>query len=516
MERVVTAANMRRLEQAAVDAGDSYAALMERAGIAASDAFIKRMAFSDRDIVLVLCGGGNNGGDGFVIAERLCEKTDAAVYVLLCAQPQTELARDRFRRLSQTRAIVNEWDEETQKQELPAFVSNVTCVIDAVYGIGYRGALPASLCVLFDHIRQTRLPVLAVDIPSGLAADDGTADPHTLHATMTVTFTAKKPTMASAFGRTFCGELVIADVGIPTSLTARCETPLHFLTEPDVRVCFEPRPADSHKGTFGSVLSLCGSYGMAGAALLCGKAALRCGAGLLHMALPASVYPIVASQLWEAVCHPLAEVSGCIAASQAPKLAQTADGVKAVVVGCGLSQTEEAVLLLEAFLPQIKVPLILDADGLNILSAHTHIGKAIKAPLIVTPHPLEMARLLDATVEAVQRDRIGAAVRYAAMSGAVTVLKGHRTVIAAPTGEVFINPTGNCGLATGGSGDVLSGMIASFVAQGMAPLDAACCGVFLHGRAAELTAEHFGVTAMLPTDLIEALPSLLSQYEKRE
>lgn len=513
MERVVSSAQMRRLEQAAVNAGDSFAGLMDRAGAKAAQVFIERRHFSDHDIVLVLCGGGNNGGDGFVIAERLCKWTDAAVHVLLCAKPQTMLAITRLERLSETRAIVREL---TSELSLSALLANVTCVIDAVYGIGFRGKLEARLCEVFDGIRAARLPVLSVDIPSGLAADDGTWDPHTMHAALTVTFTAKKPSMLYPQARSLCGEIVVADVAIPPSLTERYEAPMHFLSEPDVRACFEPRPSNAHKGTFGSVLTFCGSYGMAGAAMLCGKAVLRCGAGLLHMALPESIYLIVASQLWEAVCHPLGEQNGCIASSQSEMLLKLAAEAKAMVAGCGISLREEAVTLLLSVLPLVRIPLVLDADGLNILASHIDIVKAIKAPLIVTPHPLEMARLTGVTVEEIERDRIGAATCFAREHRAVTVLKGHRTVVAAPTGEVFINATGSCGLATGGSGDVLSGMIASFIAQGMAPLDAACCAVYLHGRAGELTAECYGVTAMLPTDVLETLPSLLSQYEKRE
>lgn len=516
MERVVTAAAMRRLEQAAVDAGDSYAALMERAGTAAADVFTQRMAFSEHDIVLVVCGGGNNGGDGFVIAERLCETTNAAVCVLLtCESSSTDLARERFVRLRHTRTQVKMLSDHPTTAELTALLQHVTCVIDAVYGIGFYGKLPDMIGKLFDAIREKELPVLAVDIPSGLSADDGTWDRRTMSARITVTFTAKKPAMLST-AQTLCGEIVVADVGIPTSLTERYETPLCFLKDAHVRDCFVPRPAESHKGTFGSVLEICGSYGMAGAALLCGKAALRCGVGLLHVALPESIYPIVASSLWEAVCHPMMEVRGVIAASQHETLSALAVSSKALVIGCGLSQSEEAATLLKKVLPAVTVPIVLDADGLNLASAHTDMLKAMKAPLIVTPHPLEMARLMNCTVDAIQKDRIGSARAFAMEHRAVVALKGHRTVVASPSGEVFINTSGTCGMATGGSGDVLSGMIASFAAQGMSPLDAALCGVYLHGRVGEMTARSLGVTAMLPTDMLDTLPSLLSQYEKQE
>ncbi len=516
MKRVINAASMRRLEQAAVDAGDSYGALMDRAGKAAADIFASRKAFSVDDILLVVCGNGNNGGDGFVIAERLCETTDAAVYVLLTAEESvTEIAKERFLRLRHTRACVKMLSDDPKPTELDALLRHVTYVVDAVYGIGFHGRLPLAVACLFDAVREMALPVLAVDIPSGICADDGTWDPHTPTAQLTVTFTALKPAMVSS-ARTLCGDIVVASVGIPQTLISDYEIPLAFLAESDVADRLPTRPQNGHKGTFGSALTLCGSYGMAGAALLCAKAALRSGVGLVHMALPSSVYPIVAGALWEAVCHPLPENDGCIAASQSKTVLTLADTAKAVVVGCGLSRCDEATVLLEKVLPHISVPMIVDADGLNILSEHIDWLKAMPSLAVVTPHPLEMARLLHTTVEAVERDRIGAAFSFATMHQTVVVLKGHRTVIAVPDVGVYINTTGTCGMATGGSGDVLSGMMVSFLAQGLSPRDAALCAVYLHGKVGEYTADRYGVTAMLPTDMIDNLPSLLSQYEKQE
>lgn len=511
MATVVTVADMRRLEQAAVESGTSYDALMEQAGAAATAFLCERYingALSPR--VLILCGSGNNGGDGYVIARCLATQTPpVSVTVVQTDMPATPLAVEKAALLPATVTVVDV-DAFLEQQEA------YTVIVDAVYGIGFRGTLSPRHKRVFAHINAASTPVVAVDIPSGVNADTGVADGDCVIADATVTFTAAKPASLLTASALF-GELVVADVGIDDGLCRAYETTMIPVSEQLVAQMMPPRPIDGHKGTFGRVLSVCGSYGMVGAALLSGKAALRMGVGLLHMALPRSAYPIAASALWEAVYHPLPETTeGTFGMDALTPLTALATDKQAMLIGCGLSQHAETRQLLLQWLPTLSAPTVIDADGLNLLNAHIVMLKAMTAPLVLTPHPAEAARLLGMTVAQVERDRVGAVRRLANETGATVVLKGHRTLITAPDCAVYINTTGNSGMATGGSGDVLSGMIAALLARGMAPLDAVICGVFLHGAAGDEAAARRSETALMPTDLIEELARLLSHFEKRE
>lgn len=268
------------------------------------------------------------------------------------------------------------------------------------------------------------------------------------------------------------------------------------------------RPDDSNKGTLGSLLCICGSYGMAGAAIMAGKAALRCGIGLLKIAVPKSIYPVCATNILESVYYPLEETSnGVISSKNTDFLLEMCEKSSAVVIGCGLSVCDNTKNLVQSVITNCEKPLVIDADALNCICNKPEILKNLKAPAIITPHPGEMARLLHSTPKTVNSNRENTAIDFAKKFGVVTVLKGAGTIIASPDGEVYINHTGNSGMATGGSGDVLSGIIGSLLAQGAAPINAAAAGVFLHGTIGDLAAEKLGKISMLPTDMIDMIPT---------
>lgn len=268
------------------------------------------------------------------------------------------------------------------------------------------------------------------------------------------------------------------------------------------------RPDDSNKGTLGSLLCICGSYGMAGAAIMAGKAALRCGIGLLKIAVPKSIYPVCATNILESVYYPLEETSnGVISSKNTDFLLEMCEKSSAVVIGCGLSVCDDTKNLVQSVITNCEKPLVIDADALNCICNKPEILKNLKAPAIITPHPGEMARLLHSTPKMVNSNRENTAIDFAKKFGVVTVLKGAGTIIASPDGEVYINHTGNSGMATGGSGDVLSGIIGSLLAQGAAPINAAAAGVFLHGTIGDLAAEKLGKISMLPTDMIDMIPT---------
>lgn len=268
------------------------------------------------------------------------------------------------------------------------------------------------------------------------------------------------------------------------------------------------RPDDSNKGTLGSLLCICGSYGMAGAAIMAGKAALRCGIGLLKIAIPKSIYPVCATNILESVYYPLEETSnGVISSKNTDFLLEMCEKSSAVVIGCGLSVCDDTKNLVQSVITNCEKPLVIDADALNCICNKPEILKNLKAPAIITPHPGEMARLLHSTPKTVNSNRENTAIDFAKKFGVVTVLKGAGTIIASPDGEVYINHTGNSGMATGGSGDVLSGIIGSLLAQGAAPINAAAAGVFLHGTIGDLAAEKLGKISMLPTNMIDMIPT---------
>lgn len=268
------------------------------------------------------------------------------------------------------------------------------------------------------------------------------------------------------------------------------------------------RPDDSNKGTLGSLLCICGSYGMAGAAIMAGKAALRCGIGLLKIAVPKSIYPVCATNILESVYYPLEETSnGVISSKNTDFLLEMCEKSSAVVIGCGLSVCDDTKNLVQSVITNCEKPLVIDADALNCICNKPEILKNLKVPAIITPHPGEMARLLHSTPKTVNSNRENTAIDFAKKFGVVTVLKGAGTIIASPDGEVYINHTGNSGMATGGSGDVLSGIIGSLLAQGASPINAAAAGVFLHGTIGDLAAEELGKISMLPTDMIDMIPT---------
>lgn len=268
------------------------------------------------------------------------------------------------------------------------------------------------------------------------------------------------------------------------------------------------RPDDSNKGTLGSLLCICGSYGMAGAAIMACKAALRCGIGLLKIAVPKSIYPVCATNILESIYYPLEETSnGVISSKNTDFLLEMCKKSSAVVIGCGLSVCDDTKNLVQSVITNCEKPLVIDADALNCICNKPEILKNLKAPAIITPHPGEMARLLHSTPKTVNSNRENTAINFAKKFGVVTVLKGAGTIIASPDGEVYINHTGNSGMATGGSGDVLSGIIGSLLAQGASPINAAAAGVFLHGTIGDLAAEKLGKISMLPTDMIDMIPT---------
>ncbi len=506
--KVLSIDSMRKLECAAVAEGLTFLRLMENAGSAAARVIRSNWAMEGRRVA-VLCGNGNNGGDGFVIARKLLDEGAAVSVVLMSGAPTTDQARDMLSRLKGT--AVTLCNLETEPFLAAEAVRSAGMIIDAVFGIGFHGALPDYMRHLLRLARGVTAPVVAVDIPSGMDADSGAADSDTLPATITVTFSALKPALIAAAAAPLYGRVEVVSIGIDEELIDRYSHGQITVSHSMVQSHFAPRAAQAHKGTFGHLLTVTGSDGMAGAARLCAEGALRCGVGLLTAALPRTIYPIFAAALPEAVCLPL---EGTDAAAQMAVRVR-AKNATAVVLGCGLGRSAAAEEMVWDVLTHGVTPLVLDADGINAVARHIDRLKTIRRPLVLTPHPAEMARLTQRTVDDIQAHRASIAREFAEEYGVTLVLKGHETLIASPHRALLLNPTGNPGMATGGSGDVLAGMIGAFLAQGMEPWAAAMCGVFLHGAAGDRAAARLSQHAMLPRDILDELGGLFLDLEKR-
>ena len=507
---ILTVDEMRRAEAAAIEAGTHAATQMDNAGKAAAQVIIERYA-PDQTATVVLVGKGNNGGDGLVVARELYHAGVPVTVILTEEPPIVSPAGEVFEEVAELPIEMLRFSEEVYLTL--DTVRHAGLLVDAVFGIGFHGDLPEPLHRLFDLVNARTCPLVALDIPSGMNADTGDRAPHSLYADLTITFAAAKPALEGT--NMAAGEVLPVYIGISDAILIEVSRRAETITMHMIRPCFAPRPADSHKGTFGRLLSVCGSYRMPGAAARAAEAALRCGVGLCVAAMPQSAYPLVASHLTEPIFVPLAETGdGTLAKSARAVLREQAAQADAILIGPGLGRGDGVETVVFDLLEQATCPIILDADGINAVAAHIDRLKTAKTPLILTPHPAEMARLLGTSVEEVQEDRIGAARRLADSFGVTVVLKGHRTIITAPHVGLYENPTGNPGMATGGSGDVLAGMIASFVAQGMDTVSAALCGTYLHGAAGDHAAATLSQHAMLPRDMIGALGELFLILEK--
>lgn len=438
--------------------------------------------------ILFLCGKGNNGGDGFAAARIMKEMGYTVTVALLCGREFSPDAAVMFRMIPES--VLCEEEEEILEK-----VPDAALVVDCVYGTGFRGELSDAVKNVFRAVQSKK--IIACDIPSGVSCDDGKVSDGALCAWKTVTFAAYKPCFFLYPGKEFCGSVIATDIGIPPEALKKQQPSIDLPDKEYIRSILRPRSENSHKGTFGTLLTVCGSKEMTGAAALSAMGALRCGVGLLKMALPAPIIPILQTKLSEPV---FTERKGEMKAN-------------AVLCGCGLGADKKA---LKFALEQGK-PIVLDADALNLIAddpqmLEDFLENSPDTEVILTPHPAELARLMKTTVSRIESDRLTAVRKFLSKWNVTLVLKGHHTIVASRS-RVFMNLTGNTGLAKGGSGDVLAGMIASFLAQGYPASDAAICGVYLHGAAADLLKETYSEHGMLPSDLPLAVARILKDFE---
>ncbi len=514
---ILTGEQMRRVDRRAIETlGIPGILLMESAGRGVAEALLADFPDARSRGVSILCGKGNNGGDGLVAARFLARSGIVPQVVLLAAAG--ELSGDAATNLRAALAsglVVLEAPDETAWAALPSSPSpRGPIVLDALLGTGVRGGARGLVARVIADLNRSGATVVSVDLPSGLDADSTRVEGPAVQAARTYTLCRPKIPLAIEPASRLCGAWRVVPIGIPDAAVAEEKPDLEWLDAAAVRGVLAPREASTHKGTYGHLLAVAGSKGKAGAAVLVARAALRSGVGLVTAATPASTLPVVAAQQAEVMTEPLEETaSGAVAATAAERVLALLDTRDALALGPGLGTEEAAREMVLAVLARRARPAVVDADALNVLAASG--GEALRAagsssaPWVLTPHPGEAARLLGATVKAIQSDRLTAARRLAELSGAVVVLKGHRTVIAAPGGRASINSSGNPGMATAGSGDVLTGIVGALLARGLDPLEASRVAVFAHGDAGDRAAARRGQEGMIAADLLEELPAAL-------
>ncbi len=503
---VVTATEMRALDAWTIAHHTPGPVLMERAGEGAARVLAAHWPKAGGQVV-VCCGTGNNGGDGFVLARHL-RRVRYGAEVWLVGR-RDDLRGDAAAMAARWEGAVTTIESPGQVEALCRRLERAGIVVDALLGTGLKAPVAGTLATVIDAINAAGKPVLAIDIPSGLSADTGHPLGATVRADVTATFAFPKVGQVMYPGAELCGRLEVVDIGIPPEAIAEVEPRMRLLEAHDVGCLLPRRARDAHKGTFGHVLIVAGSRGKTGAALLAAAATARAGAGLTTLAAPAALLPVVEGHVREVMCEPLPDG---LDTGAAPALDRLLAGRAAVVCGPGLGQAEGARAIVHHVVRHARTPLVLDADGLNAI-AGTAVLRERPAPTIVTPHPGEMARLLGCSTTEVQADRVATARRFAAAHDVVTVLKGARTVIAAPGGGVAISPTGNPGMGSGGMGDVLSGILGGLLAQGLDAMAAASLGVFAHGAAADAVAARRGEVGLLAGDLLDELPPTIARLQ---
>ena len=474
---VLTKELITESESSAVLSGaSSFRNLMYTAGKAASEIILDKISVENKKVAL-LCGNGNNGGDGFVIAQMLYGYGADVAVITPFGKPLTENADYYYSQLS---PFIKKCD---------TLEGDFDIIIDAVFGIGLNRPLSEAAVSLLKTANSYNCLKVAVDIPSGIEANSGRVMGEAFKADFTITFIALKPAFLLPDGSNYCGEVVVADIGVK---------PIDFAYKTIEAPIFPKRKHNSHKGDYGTALLICGSYGMAGAAILAAKGALRSGLGIAKCVLDERIYFPFTSALPEAVCIPK-NINERI---DIKELTQKCD---ALLFGCGSGTSEQMQNVLNEIIKTSEIPVVLDADGINLLSHNIELLKESKAPIIITPHTGEMARLCKKSVTEIEQNRINTAKDFAVYYGCVVVLKGANTIIAEPNGNISFNTTGNPGMATGGSGDVLAGITVSLLAQGLSPEAAAKAAVYLHGAAGDKAAEKRSLHALLPSDIIDEL-----------
>jgi NAD(P)H-hydrate epimerase len=494
------------------DIGVPSRVLMESAGRAVVAVLEDRFPDIDNQVIGIVCGKGNNGGDGLVVLRTLAARGyHARAWVLA---PFEDLTPDSIANLQAALKLglaVEAVETEEEWDEALIELNRSNIVVDALLGTGLTKAARGIYRRAIEDINRLDAYVVAVDVPSGLPSDSGRVPGEAIRARLTVALAAPKVCHFVAPACECCGDVEVVDIGIPNDVLARATPALETIEASDVRLAWPERASSAHKGSFGHLLVLAGSARKTGAAVLVAEAALRVGSGLVTVASAESAIPRMASSIAEVMWEPLPETpDGSLALDAREAVLALVEQTSAIAIGPGLGTHEETARLVRAVASEAKRPLVIDADGLNAFVTDRDSLPSAR-PIALTPHPGEAGRLLGCSSAAVQRDRLRAARGLAASTGTNVLLKGFRTLVAQPAGPTYVNLTGNPGMATAGSGDVLTGMVGSLLAQGADPVHALRASAYAHGLAADLAAAEHGQTSLIARDIIAALPKALGE-----
>ncbi|MDP3028122.1 MAG: NAD(P)H-hydrate dehydratase [Deltaproteobacteria bacterium] len=513
--KLVTASEMREIDRTAIERyGIPGPVFMENAGRGAAETILRAMPeLKDGQKVAIFSGPGNNGGDGFVIARWLAERgVLVTVYILTSPEKLKGDALINYKIITHLNipVIAVHNDQEWAGYQDQTASENVL-FIDAIFGTGLKGEVRGVMATVINWLNGLRKPVWSVDIPSGLDADTGRPLGTAVKADVTITFGLPKIGQIVSPGPEFTGSLKIIDIGIPAKAVEKNEIRRELLGQDICPGWILPRPPDSHKGTYGHVLIIAGSPGKSGAAILTCLGALRSGAGLVTCGLPKSLNPVFETKVTEAMSEPLPEtIDGTLSTAAYDRIMELIENKKVLAIGPGLSLHPETQALIRRLVAEADIPMVIDADAVRSIKGYLHILKESINIRILTPHPGEMGWLVGKKTWEIQENRLSMAEGLSKEYGVYTVLKGAATLIAAPNGETAVNSTGGPALASGGMGDVLTGMIAGFMAQGYNPFRAACLGVFCHGLAGDRLSGQKKTSGILATEVAQAVPGILA------
>lgn len=513
--KIFTSSQMKLAERLTAEtAGISTLKLMENAGERAAE--VIKQEFDVRNkLCVAICGNGGNGGDGFATLLKLAEMGAEVIAVLACGKPKTEDAKEMYRAFCETGASVVSW--ESDPPSVSSVIASADLLIDALFGIGFHGELYGAAADIIDCINHAEAFTVSLDIPSGADADSGRVCSPCVHADVTVAFSLPKFAHFQLSSALACGKIYIADISVPKKIIAGIESDFELIDNELVRVSLPRRSLDAHKGDCGRTLLICGSYAMPGAAVMSTLASVKSGVGLAVLAIPESAYPLVAGRINEPVYLPLpCKGKELDSASSLPLLIPEIEKADSIVIGCGFTDNDALLPILEAVLRYAKCPVIIDADGINLISRNIELLENTSAEVVLTPHLGEMSRLCKRDIPEIREDRIKTALDFAVKYKVTLALKGARTIVACPDGKVYCNLNGNPGMAVGGSGDVLAGIVGSLCAQGIPSPLATACGVYIHGEAGDLCESAFTQFCMTPTDIISALPQVFKNILTKE
>ncbi len=507
---------MRELDRVAIEKyGVPGVVLMENAGRAVVGEILKSVP--QPSSIIILCGTGNNGGDGFVVARHLMNRNiPFRIFIVGSPKEITGDALINLEILKKLHVTVDNINDINGLTKLEKLLPLQDVVVDALFGTGLQREVEGVQKGVIEIVNRLGKFVLSIDVPSGVMGDTGEVLGTAIEAHKTVTFVLPKCGNILYPGADYNGELVIRGIGLPPKLQDEVAFDKKIITEEMAKSFVPSRPKNSHKGTYGKANVIAGSSGLTGAAILTCRSALRSGLGLLKLYIPESLNIIITTSVPEAVTIPIQEMrKGVIGINQITRIIEETASADVVAIGPGCGTTSEMSELVKRMINEVEKPMIIDADGLNVLAKNMDVLQQKKADIILTPHPGEMSRMCGLTTEEINHNPVAIARKYAQEWGVILVLKGSRTVVGTPKGHVYVNTTGNPGMATAGTGDVLTGIITGFAAQGVSPLEAALLGVYCHGRSGDIMAKDKGEYGLLAGDIVAGLTYTLKEIVGR-